>query len=184
MTQERSLQSAPAARARPHQHRDAIMVLMNLMFARHLIGIRTAFHGDLLAAIVLGEIAHHNLAPLVNRARSPFHLSEFLSSPTDTLLQVLLPTNAYSIAQATGIPRETVRRKIAGLVRRGWIAKDDKGNLFVTDRPVVEFEAFNEERLKDLLETAHAIDALRDDRPHAAARPKNLAGSRRSRAPA
>lgn len=159
------------------------MVLMNLMFARHLLGVRSAFGGDLVAAIVLAEIAHHNLAPLVNRARTPHELSEILRADTDSLLQILLPTNAFSIAQATGIPRETVRRKVADLVRRGWIGRDHKGNLFVTSRPAVEFAAFNEARLNDLLETAHAIDALQDDRPHAAAKPMKVAGPRSPRAP-
>lgn len=156
------------------------MVLMNLMFARHLIGVRAAFGGDLLAAIVLGEVAHHNLAPLVNRARTPHDLSETLRTAADTLLQILLPTNAFSIAQATGIPRETVRRKVADLVRRGWIDRDNKGNLFVTGRPVVEFAAFNEERLRDLLDTARAISELLDEQKPAASHPP---ASRRPKPP-
>ncbi|HEX8570826.1 MAG TPA: hypothetical protein VF699_13030 [Caulobacteraceae bacterium] len=35
-----------------------------------------------------------------------------------------LRTNVRSIAESTGVPRETVRRKIADLVAAGWVARD------------------------------------------------------------
>ena len=35
-----------------------------------------------------------------------------------------LRTNVRSIADSTGVPRETVRRKVADLVAVGWIARD------------------------------------------------------------
>jgi hypothetical protein len=34
-----------------------------------------------------------------------------------------LGVNTHSIAESSGIPRETVRRKVAKLVRNGWIAR-------------------------------------------------------------
>lgn len=40
--------------------------------------------------------------------------------------------NAMSIAAATGIPRETVRRKLKRLVARGFILEKTKGNYIVT----------------------------------------------------
>lgn len=39
------------------------------------------------------------------------------------------PTNAYSLAHFTGIPRETVRRKVDKLVRKGWVCKGEDGLL-------------------------------------------------------
>ena len=40
-----------------------------------------------------------------------------------------LYTNARSVAESTGVPRETVRRKVAALVAAGWVARtgDDLG---------------------------------------------------------
>lgn len=35
-----------------------------------------------------------------------------------------LRTNVRSISEATGIPRETVRRKVADLLARGWIVRE------------------------------------------------------------
>jgi hypothetical protein len=40
--------------------------------------------------------------------------------------------NARSIAESTGIPRETVRRKVADLVAKGWIAQSGR-NLYFTE---------------------------------------------------
>lgn len=138
-------------------------MLMNAMFVRHLIGTYRAFDGDVVAAIVLGEVAHHNLSHLINRSRTPQELSEALSGVETGNHGHLLPTNAFSIAQATGIPRESVRRKIAGLLRRGWLEKDAEGNLFVSGSPIRTFAEFNFERMNDLLEVSGAINRLLQD---------------------
>jgi hypothetical protein len=37
------------------------------------------------------------------------------------------PISARAIAEATGLPRETVRRKIAALVAEGYLAQDSRG---------------------------------------------------------
>lgn len=37
------------------------------------------------------------------------------------------PVSARAIAEATGLPRETVRRKIAALVHEGYLAQDSRG---------------------------------------------------------
>jgi len=36
-----------------------------------------------------------------------------------------LSTNVRSIADSTGIPKESVRRKVAALVEAGWIRRDE-----------------------------------------------------------
>ena len=151
-------------RAAFDRHAGAIQLLMNMMFVRHLIGVYRAFGGDLVAAIVLGEVAHHNLAPLISSARTPRELSGALRAQGAALHRRFLPTNAFSIAQATGIPRETVRRKVASLTRRGWMVKDADGNLFVAASTEASFATFHGERLRDLLEAARAIETLLHDR--------------------
>mgnify|MGYP001015568525 CR=1 FL=1 len=37
--------------------------------------------------------------------------------------------NALSISRSTGIPRETVRRRVEALVKRGWVRRDVRGHL-------------------------------------------------------
>jgi hypothetical protein len=41
--------------------------------------------------------------------------------------------NASSIADSCGIPRETARRKVAGLLSAGWIARSGRNLAFTTD---------------------------------------------------
>jgi hypothetical protein len=153
----------------------AIQLVMNMMFVRHLVSVYRAFGGDLVAAIVLGEVAHHNLVPVIGSAHTPRELADALRGKGRSLPRTFLPTNSFSIAQATGIPRETVRRKVASLTRQGWIAKDADGNLFVEASAETAFAAFNLERLTDLVETSEAIQSLLpEERPTTRSRGKPL----------
>jgi hypothetical protein len=181
MKQAPSLRRPAAEPAPLDRHAGAVTVLMNLMFVRHLIQTYQTFGGDLVAAIVLGEVAHHNLASMTNTAGTPHELSEALQAEGAALPRRFLPTNSFSIAQATGIPRETVRRKVASLVRRGWMEKDAEGNLYVAASAHESFVAFNAERLRDLLDTARAVESLLRDGPPAGAGPRRQAESRTRR---
>ena len=148
-----------SARAVLERHKGAIVVLMNLMLVRHLASVYHEFEGDVVEAIVLGEIAHYNLSPLIGRARNVHELSAAIGTG-DAELAGLVPTNTYSIAQATGIPRETVRRKVAKLARRGWIVRERGGNLFVAADTHSAFTELHVERLRDLLATSRSIETL------------------------
>ncbi len=46
---------------------------------------------------------------------------------TDLPVQFIRPTSGRAIAESTGLPRETVRRRIDALVARGWLARDGRG---------------------------------------------------------
>jgi hypothetical protein len=85
-------------------------LLAYLLFAREVAG------GDLDLNIIL----------LVIAIRSVEH-PDFSSLPRERLedLPVFpsLGVNTHSIAESSGIPRETVRRKVAKLVRDGWIVR-------------------------------------------------------------
>lgn len=158
-------------------HRLAAAVVLNDFLVAYLSRLYKEFDGDLLLALVLGEIAHHNISALRTAARSPLEFSASLRRALQAGPVPRLPTNAYSIAQATGIPRQTVRRKLAVLEAKGWIARDAKGNLTVTPEPRVRFAAWNEELRREFLAAAGAVQDL--DR---AAR--EATGTGRGRAPA
>lgn len=49
-------------------------------------------------------------------------------------------TNVESIAMATGIPRESVRRKVCELIDQGWVKRDGKRRLLVTNLATIELE--------------------------------------------
>lgn len=124
---------------------------------RHLKQLFEDFDHDILLPILLGEIALHNIGALESRdgtclVRRP--------SGNSGLCQ-LRPCNAYSIAAATGLPRETVRRKIARLVELGWIRRRHNGHLYVTSEAVRHFGHLLRSRdMPELLQTAEQLRRL------------------------
>ena len=162
--------------ASPHEQPSARRVLKSvaLLLARHEIrSLRRWFDDfdrDILLPILLGEIALHNIGALQNGVarRSGTRIGK--AHPVNAevpaaLINSLKPCNAYSIAAATGLPRETVRRKIVRLIELGWIHRRDNGHLFITEGALEEFGTMRSSRaLAELLETAdHARRLLGDD---------------------
>ena len=65
--------------------------------------------------------------------------------------------NALSIEKVTGIPRETVRRKIAKLLDLGWIEKTPDDMYIISDKSKEVFAAFDDAQLFDFVNTVHQI---------------------------
>jgi hypothetical protein len=87
----------------------------------HLTDIARAFDGDLQQALILAVIGQVRL-----RARKQADgAGETLPRPED------LAITASRLADVTGIPRETVRRKLSLLEARGWIAKRPDGAWYL-----------------------------------------------------
>lgn len=91
-------------------------------FARLLTVLRGQFEGDLDAMLIL-------LAVSLGTEKEDWR-EALLGVPCRTLRTST--TNGLSIAEMTGIPRETVRRKLALLHDRGWIERDAAGNWTTT----------------------------------------------------
>lgn len=108
--------------------------------------------------IVLGEISHHNTAKFF----SPNELTN------DSILKIhsqpsqwdqMDGCNAFSLSLATAIPRETVRRKVAELKKRGWIEDIAGRGLRITKACVDHFGPdFSMTILAELLKAARAIE--------------------------
>jgi hypothetical protein len=117
-----------------------------------------AFDRDLIAAVVLGDVVHHHVSALVGGgARS----ARAIATAADRLARdgrtTLRPAHAFAIAQATGIPRQTVRRKIAALVAGGLLDRGPNGRLYVSRQALAVLSDFHFERLADLIDTAGLI---------------------------
>jgi hypothetical protein len=115
-----------------------------------------AFGGDLVLAIVLGEIGIHNVGAWLGRADNDARALANLGRHEE----VLRPCNALSIAEATGIPRETVRRKVAALIKRGLVYRSTRGHLFVHPSAADDFAPMTRHLVVSLLGTARRIEAL------------------------
>lgn len=109
------------------------------------------FDGDITMALVLGELGLH-----VATYRCATN-SEEESSQNHRY------SNAHSIAAASGVPRETVRRKLDKLLAKGWVIELPNGGLSLNtglETPLhLQFLIHNQEMLSKMRQT---VDILED----------------------
>jgi len=139
------------------QHEGEVALRMSHFFLRYLNVIYHEFDGDLAMIIVMGEVAHHNLIRFYSRA-GPLPSFEEANTEKSAVYQKLELCNAFSLAAATNIPRETVRRKIDQLVKRGWLFKEPNGCVRMLHAVKKHFGPdFNLRTLKELIEVSDQL---------------------------
>lgn len=99
--------------------------------------------------------------------------------------------DAHSLADGTGIPRETVRRKVSALAARGRVERDEAGGLHPSERAAADLGARIDatptclRRVADALATARAArlpaTTRREASPRSPVRPASTLRSPRSR---
>lgn len=85
----------------------------------HMVDAGRAFKGDFQAMLVLAVLGQARLNA-VRAASSSAVASLDVRAEAES-------TNASRISDITGIPRQTVRRKLDALTKRGWIERDADG---------------------------------------------------------
>lgn len=124
-------------------HMRQLSVLLNNYLLKYLNSLYAEFGGDIVKAIVLGELAHHNISKMRKNGSLSAVKALDMSSGND-IRQELVPGNPFSISEATGIPRETVRRKFLELMEEGLVEKDCTRNYVITSRAAERFmHSFN-----------------------------------------
>jgi CRP-like cAMP-binding protein len=120
------------------------------------------FDRDILLPILLGEIALHNIGALEHGTDDlQLDTRDVICDADEEAVARMRPCNAYSIAAATGLPRETVRRKIGRLVELGWIRRQDNGHLYLSARALKHFGVLLCSRdLPEFLQTAERVRKL------------------------
>ena len=96
---------------------------------RLLSNLRAAFDGDLDAVLILAVVGSAVLPR--HRLSSDVSYNQFLAG--EARRELTTPLNTHSIVQITGIPRETVRRKLSKLQERSWAVRDAKGYWSIGD---------------------------------------------------
>lgn len=112
-------------------HHQEISLMLNDYLLKYLSSLYKEFDGDIVLAIVLGELAHQNISRLMQRGQL-LPRDDNRTPMLEALRDLLLPSNPLSISEATGIPRETVRRKFELLVELGWIERVAHHSYLVT----------------------------------------------------
>jgi hypothetical protein len=141
------------------QHPIAITVLMTDFLMPYLRELYGAFEGDLVKAIVLGEIGQANMRRFVaSQHRDAIPLELVDHGIRDSLVR---GCNGLSVSMASGIAKETVRRKIKELEAEGLIAHHPEGGWQATPEAATRFSpTFNRDLSKRLLQTALRIANL------------------------
>ena len=130
---------------------------------RLLTALRGHFGGDLDLMLVLGVIGGRTLpSSWVGKLETYGHL-------TRAGIDAQLPSaiNLQSIADYTGIPRETVRRKLAILLERGWVTRNKDGYLAATRKAGEDLEVATGDSLEYLADLFAVFERIRarHDRP-------------------
>lgn len=142
------------------KNRSEIAIIMGYFFLRYLNLLYRKFDGDFVLCMVLGEIANHNISGFFSKKGSCIEVQKQLATYPERIKH-LQPTNAFSISEATGIPRETVRRKIDKLQKKGWIVKNDQGEVFICETVTEYFSNdFNKKILAELFEACNCLRKL------------------------
>ncbi len=90
---------------------------------------RKAHFGDMDQAIIAGMVA---IGGLDHMMKVPEFREAFGDTRTIVGVEGQRGVNAFSIAEATGIPRETVRRKLKELVSRSVVMEKERGRYIMT----------------------------------------------------
>lgn len=98
-------------------------------FTKLLIQLRERFDGDLDLMLVLAVIGGRTRP----ETWKPQLVSAEEMTSSDSRHSSQYPINIQSVAEFSGIPRETVRRKVGILQDKGWLIRDRDGRLSVTD---------------------------------------------------
>lgn len=140
-----------------HQaNRARLSVALSQFTVPYLTRVYHAFDGDVVTAIVLGEIAHRNVEVWLSDLA---HAEDPLRDETQSEA-LMSPCNALSIAEVCRLPRETVRRKVTTLIKHGYIYRGDGGHLYLSSTVGDDFKDMTAELVEHLLETAQHLEAL------------------------
>ncbi len=136
--------------------------LINRFTTGYLRRAYQVFDGDLVMALVFGEIAQYNVSRALRKlmAESEKKPQNWKHLVTAFTLEKVAPCNALSISEATGIPRETVRRKVRELEVRQWLRREGSNRLSVAPHISNQLEFFTLEILQEFIDTMHLVNDL------------------------
>lgn len=134
-----------------------IAFAMNRHLAQHMRRLSRELETDLDAAFVWATLAHLNALNIARPGADPLDVR----GVGDMSLSGMNPVRLTDVAQVTGLPRETVRRKLALLRERGRVERTADGRWCF--RPEAIDEAayeFTREMARNLLQTAAEVQRL------------------------
>jgi hypothetical protein len=140
-----------------------VAFIMNRFLIDHMLRSGRQLTGnDFEALVIFGVLAHQNVAHLMPPGSLPTAiLTE--GGRLDDGVDRLRPLKLRDIAQITGIPRETARRKLARLAAERFVQRTKDGWMVSVERAEPELREFTRESVRRLLAVADEVmSVLRD----------------------
>lgn len=122
-----------------------------------LIQLREAFDGDLDLMLVLAVIGDRTRPDTWQP--DPVSYRQITRRKGEEHLQI--PINIQSVADYSGIPRETVRRKVQVLQAKGWVERDAEGRLTVSSSTAADLEQSTMHSIRYLAAISSAVLAIK-----------------------
>jgi hypothetical protein len=146
------------------RHMTAATIVLTEFFMDYLRSLYRAFDGDVTAALVLGEVGQTNVRRFIHEHHWDHIPTREIDSHPPGLADTARGCSALSAALASGVPRETARRKLKELEAKGWIARDASGEYVATEAVRLHFAPeFNREICRALLNTAARLQDVMSD---------------------
>lgn len=141
-----------------------VSYLLSRFMVPYMRSVYREFDGDVLLNIIIGEIGTRNLGQFYEASRNSKTFESRLGDVNEHQ-RVLRPCNALSISDASGIPRETVRRKVNTLIQRGWVSQNERGHLYLTPEVARHFQRFLLILIEELLPAARELAEVLEQEP-------------------
>lgn len=135
----------------------------NRHLIEHMIRAQRELDVDYETLVIWGILAHLNVAHMLPPGRNSLQIEidDAMKDPRTGMK----PLRLRDLEQVTGLPRETIRRKLGKLQSRGYILQADHGWLVNRDAIDQKMREFTRITVLRLLETARTINALLDNCP-------------------
>ena len=140
-----------------------ISFVANRHLIEHMIRVRRTLGIDYDTMLIWGVLAHLNVAHMLppGKTKSLIEIENEHRNPVTGMR----PLRLRDLEQVTGLPRETIRRKLSKLQKKNFILQTEDGWIWNREAIDPELHAFTKETVRRLLEAAKAIVVLLDESP-------------------
>lgn len=137
--------------------------IMNRHMVDHFVRTSRQLGLDFEALVILAVVAHQNAAHLMPPGSVPSAVLDDSGRLPQAAVMGLRPLRLRDVTQITGIPRETVRRKLRMLGDAGWLTETEAGWVVNRDSIGPEVRELTRESVRRFMATASDLsNALRD----------------------
>jgi hypothetical protein len=137
-----------------------IAFAVNRHLVEHMVRAQRELGVDYESMVIWGILAHLNVAHLMPPGTDPARVSLDIESALVNPETGFRPLRLRDLAQVTGLPRETIRRKLAKLVQLGYIVSTPSGWIIRPESVDVKLREFTRDTTRRLLACARQVDAM------------------------